>query len=290
MASQQAKWRAFWLDSGDLHPLSARNSAGTGTCHVAADLTGRCSLAADYTGRERGQFPHRRWQAERGGMDRALYRARSQPDSASPWRTRILRRSRLTTASPTSTTWAAIDSYLQAHPATAEMTPAGTYRATGLRPAHAALPSQRAHGLLDERTGVTVDVLNWHKDDGGLTFVDRIALLPPDYKPSACLHRLRYGDLARRPVRLLCQSRQELPLCFQGRFRRPGQTDADEAVELRRQDAAEFHARSHGATGCWWRIRIRILISVFRGDPESGELAEEGKSVAAEAPMRILFV
>ena len=53
----------------------------------------------------------------------------------------------------------------------------------------------------------TVDVLDWHKDDGGLTLVDRIELLPADYKP-ADFDRLRYGDHARRPVCLLCQSRR----------------------------------------------------------------------------------
>ena len=31
------------------------------------------------------------------------------------------------------------------------------------------------------------------------------------------------------------------------------------------------------------------LISIFARDPETGELAEEGKSVEAEMPMRILF-
>jgi 6-phosphogluconolactonase (cycloisomerase 2 family) len=31
------------------------------------------------------------------------------------------------------------------------------------------------------------------------------------------------------------------------------------------------------------------LISVFARNPETGILAEEGKSVAAQAPMRILF-
>jgi 6-phosphogluconolactonase (cycloisomerase 2 family) len=32
------------------------------------------------------------------------------------------------------------------------------------------------------------------------------------------------------------------------------------------------------------------LISTFKRDPKTGELAEEGKSIEAESPMRILFV
>jgi 6-phosphogluconolactonase (cycloisomerase 2 family) len=32
------------------------------------------------------------------------------------------------------------------------------------------------------------------------------------------------------------------------------------------------------------------LISVFARDPKTGELADEGKNVEADTPMRILFV
>jgi len=38
---------SFRVVDGELQPISARNSAGTGTCHVAVDATGRMLLAAD---------------------------------------------------------------------------------------------------------------------------------------------------------------------------------------------------------------------------------------------------
>src|SRR5208337_1653542 len=47
---------SFRLMGGELQPLSARNSAGTGTCHVAVDATGRMLLAADYTGASAASF------------------------------------------------------------------------------------------------------------------------------------------------------------------------------------------------------------------------------------------
>jgi 6-phosphogluconolactonase len=47
---------SFRLVNGVLQPLSARNSAGTGTCHVATDATGRMLLAADYTGASAASF------------------------------------------------------------------------------------------------------------------------------------------------------------------------------------------------------------------------------------------
>jgi 6-phosphogluconolactonase len=41
-----------------LQPLSARNSAGTGTCHVAVDRDGTHAACRRLHGRERGQLPH----------------------------------------------------------------------------------------------------------------------------------------------------------------------------------------------------------------------------------------
>ena len=47
---------SFALEHGKLEPLSARNSASTGTCHVALDHTGRVLLAADYFGGSAASF------------------------------------------------------------------------------------------------------------------------------------------------------------------------------------------------------------------------------------------
>src|ERR1035437_9086600 len=41
---------SFQVVNGNLHPLSAQNSASKGTCHVALDRTGRVLLSADYGG------------------------------------------------------------------------------------------------------------------------------------------------------------------------------------------------------------------------------------------------
>ncbi|MEI9968797.1 MAG: beta-propeller fold lactonase family protein [Terracidiphilus sp.] len=47
---------SFRIAGGELQSISARNSAGTGTCHVAVDATGRMLLAADYTGASAASF------------------------------------------------------------------------------------------------------------------------------------------------------------------------------------------------------------------------------------------
>ncbi|HVU47531.1 MAG TPA: beta-propeller fold lactonase family protein, partial [Terracidiphilus sp.] len=47
---------SFRLVKGALEPLSARNSAGVGTCHVAVDHTGQMLVAADYVGGSTASF------------------------------------------------------------------------------------------------------------------------------------------------------------------------------------------------------------------------------------------
>ena len=47
---------SFRMAGGELQPLSAQNSAGMGTCHVALDHTGRVLLAADYSGGSAASF------------------------------------------------------------------------------------------------------------------------------------------------------------------------------------------------------------------------------------------
>src|SRR6516164_9860379 len=47
---------SFIVQSGELRQLSAQNSAGKGTCHVAIDRTGRVLLSADYGGGSAASF------------------------------------------------------------------------------------------------------------------------------------------------------------------------------------------------------------------------------------------
>jgi 6-phosphogluconolactonase len=80
---------SFRLVNGQLEPLTARNSAGVGTCHLAVDRTGQMLVAADY-----------------GGGSAASFRISEGRLSEAVW-TEHYTLSRRTTASPTSTTWAA---------------------------------------------------------------------------------------------------------------------------------------------------------------------------------------
>ena len=90
----------------------------------------------------------------------------------------------------------------------------------------------------------TVDVLDWRKTDGSLTLVDRIELLPAGYKgptrgcDTVITRDGRFVYFANRDDNFLYAFRADCE---------DRQADGDEAVELRREDAAELHARSHGA-------------------------------------------
>ena len=236
---------SFRLAGGELQPLSARNSAGTGTCHVAVDATGRMLLAADYTGASAASF-----HIEDGKLSEAVWTEHYTEHGPNPDRQQTAH-AHFASFSPDNR-FAYINDLggdcihiYKADPATAQMTAAGTYRGapgSGARTLHFH-PNGRTAYCMNELVS-TVDVLDWHKADGSLTLVDRIELLPADYHGTDA--RLRHGDHARRAVCLLCQPRRQFSLRIQGRCE-DREADADEAVELRRKNAAQFHARSHGA-------------------------------------------
>jgi len=97
---------SFRLANGELEPLSARNSAGIGTCHVAVDNTGRMLISADYMGGSAASF-----RIDQGRLSEPVWTSAIPTTDpipiARPPRMLTLRLSHLTTASPTSTTSAA---------------------------------------------------------------------------------------------------------------------------------------------------------------------------------------
>ena len=276
---------------GTLQQLSARNSAGTGTCHVAADATGRMLLAADYTGASAASF-----RIEDGKLSEAVWTEHYTEHGPNPVRQPIAH-AHFASFSPDNR-FAYIndlggDSIHIYKPdvATAEMSHAGIYRGapgSGPRTLHFH-PNGRTAYSMNELVS-TVDVLNWHKDDGGLTFVDRIELLPADYKPSAVASTGcdtvitrdgRFVYFANRGDNFLYSFRADV---------RTGKLTA-----MKRSNCGGKTPRNFtlDPTERWMLVANQDsnLISVFARDPKTGELADEVKSsLAVEAPMRILFV
>ena len=214
---------SFRLAGGELQLLSARNSAGPGTCHVAVDATGRMLLAADYSGGSAASF-----RIKDGKLSEAVWTehyTEHGPESGTAGdRARalcvVLARQPLCLHQRPGRR---LNPHLQARSATARMTPAGTYRGapgSGPRTLHFH-PNGRTAYCMNEMAS-TVDVLEWHKTDGSLTLVEshRAAArrLPRTYA------RLRYGDYARWPLCLLRQSRRQLSLRFPAPIPRPARS------------------------------------------------------------------
>jgi 6-phosphogluconolactonase len=133
----------------------------------------------------------------------------------------------------------------------------------------------------------TVDVLEWHKADGNLTLVDRIALLPADY------HGPTRGcdTVITRDGRFVYFANRDDNFLYA--FRADAKTG--KLTPMKRSNCGGKTPRNFtlDPTERWMLVANQDsnLISVFARDPVTGELADEVKSsAAAEAPMRILFV
>jgi 6-phosphogluconolactonase len=276
---------------GTLQPLSARNSAGTGTCHVAVDATGRMLVAADYTGASAASF-----RIEDGKLSEAVWTEHYTEHGPNPAR-QTTAHAHFASFSPDNR-FAYINDLgddsihiYKPNPATAEMTHAGIYRGapgSGERTLHFH-PNGKTAYCMDELVS-TVEVLDWHKDDGGLTFVDRIELLPADYKPSSVASTGCDTVITRDGRFVYFANRGDNFLyAFKADFA------TGKLTPMKRSNCGGKTPRNFtlDPTERWMLVANQDsnLISVFARNPVTGELADEVKSsVAAEAPMRILFV
>ncbi len=279
---------SFRLAGGELQPLSARNSAGTGTCHVAVDATGHVLLAADYSGASAASF-----RIEEGKLSEAVWTEHYTEHGPNPERQQTAH-AHFASFSPDNR-FAYINDLggdrihiYRADPATAEMTPAGTYRGapgSGPRTLHFH-PNGLTAYCMDELVS-TVDVLEWHKADGSLTLVDRIDLLPADY------HGPTRGcdTVIPRDGRFVYFANRDDNFLYS--FKADAKTGA--LTPMKRSNCGGKTPRNFtlDPTERWVLVANQDSngISVFARDPVTGALADEVKSsVEVEAPMRILFV
>jgi 6-phosphogluconolactonase len=279
---------SFRIVGGELQPLSARNSAGTGTCHVAVDATGRMLLAADYTGASAASF-----RIEDGKLSEAVWTEHYTEHGPNPDRQQTAH-AHFASFSPDNR-FAYINDLggdsihiYKADPDTARMAATGTYRGapgSGARTLHFH-PNGRTAYCMNELVS-TVDVLDWHRADGNLKLVDRIELLPADY------HGPTRGcdTVITRDGRFVYFANRDDNFLYA--FRADAKTGS--LAPMKRSNCGGKTPRNFtlDPTERWMLVANQDsnLISVFARDPATGELADEFKSsVTAEAPMRILFV
>lgn len=279
---------SFRCVGGELQQLSARNSAGTGTCHVAVDATGRMLVAADYTGASAASF-----RIEDGKLSEAVWTEHYTEHGPNTDRQQTAH-AHFASFSPDNRFVYINDlggdsiHIYKADPATARMAAAGTYHGapgSGARTLHFH-PNGRTAYCMNELVS-TVDVLDWHKADGYLKLVDRVELLPADY------HGPTRGcdTVITRDGRFVYFANRDDNFLYA--FRADAKTG--KLTAMKRSNCGGKTPRNFtlDPTERWMLVANQDsnLVNVFARDAVTGELSDEVKSsVDVEAPMRILFV
>ncbi|HUV71200.1 MAG TPA: lactonase family protein [Terracidiphilus sp.] len=277
---------SFRVEGGELQPLSAENSAGVGTCHVAVDHTSKMVIAADYVGGSAASF-----RITDGKLSNAVWTTKYTYHGPNTDR-QATAHAHFASFSPDNR-FAYINDLggdcihiYKPDVETAGMTPAGTYKGapgSGPRTLHFH-PNGHTAYCMNEIVS-TVDVLEWHKADGSLTLVKRIDLLPEGYSgPTRGCDTVisqdgRFVYFANRDDNFLYT------------FKADPQTGS--LTPMKRSSCGGKTPRNFtlDPSERWMLVANQDsnAISVFARNPETGVLANEGTSVAALAPMRILF-
>jgi 6-phosphogluconolactonase len=277
---------SFHLVKGALEPLSARNSAGVGTCHVSVDHTGSMLIAADYVGGSAASF-----RIADGQLGEPVWTEHYTYHGPNTDRQKTAH-AHFSSFSPDNR-FAYINDLggdcihiYRPDPATAAMKPAGTYRGapgSGPRTLHFHPNGHTAYCM--NEIASTVDVLEWHKTDGSLTLITRINLLPDGYQgatrgcDTVITRDGRFVYFANRDDNFL--------------YSFSADADSGALTPIARSNCGGKTPRNFvlDPTERWMLVANQDsnLLNVFARDPATGKLAGNGKSVAAEAPMRILF-
>ncbi len=277
---------SFRVIDGELQPLSTQNSAGTGTCHVALDHSGSVLLAADYGGGSAASF-----RVTDGRLSPAVWTEHYTGHGPNASRQQSAH-AHFASFSPDNS-FAYINDLgedcihiYRLNAATAVLTPAGAYHArpgAGPRTLHFHPNGHTAYSI--NELDSTVDVLEWSKASGSLVQVTRIELLPEGHHGpmDACdtviSHDGRtvyFANRGNNSIYLFRADEKTSSLTREGRFDCGGKTPRNFVLD---------------PTERWMLVANQDSnqISVFARNPETGVLAETGKSYPAAAPMCILF-
>lgn len=278
---------SFRIDAGKLTPLSARNSAAKGTCHVGLDHTGRVLVSADYGGGAAASFLIRA-----GRLSPAVWTEHYTQHGPNAGRQEAAH-AHFASYSPDNR-FAYINDLggdqihiYRLDAVTAQLTPAGAYHAkpgAGPRTLHFH-PNGRTAYNVNELIS-TVDVLAWNKTDGSLTLQDSHDLLPKSYggDTRAC------DTVLTRDGRFAYFANRDKDFLYS--FRADPVTGA--LSPLQRSNCGGKIPRNFvlDPTERWMLVANQVSgnISIFARNPQTGELSEEGKSISVPTPMRILFL
>jgi len=277
---------SFSVSGGKLAPLSAQNSASPGTCHVALDQTGRVLLSADYGGGSAASFL-----VTAGKLSPLVWTEHYTVHGPNKDRQQSAH-AHFASFSPDNR-FAYINDLggdmihiYKLNDATAELTGAGAYHArpgAGCRTLQFHPNGHTAYCM--NELDSTVDVLEWHRADGSLTLVNTIHLLPEGYTgpTRGC------DTVITKNGRFVYFANRDNDFLYS--FHCDAKTGA--VTPMKRSNCGGKIPRNFvlDPTERWMLVANQDSnnISVFARNPETGELAEQGKSFAVQAPMCILF-
>jgi 6-phosphogluconolactonase len=278
---------SFHVGGGELRPLSAQNSASPGTCHVALDHTGRVLLSADYGGGSAASFL-----VTDGKLSPLVWKEHYTEHGPNTDR-QMSAHAHFASFSPDNR-FAYINDLggdmihiYRFNASTAMLTAAGAYHAhpgAGCRTLHFHPNGHTAYCMNELNS--TVDLLNWSNLDGSLTFVSRIELLPEGY------HGPTRGcdTVITKDGRFVYFANRDNDFLYS--FKAEEKTGA--LTPIGRSNCGGKIPRNFvlDPTEHWMLVANQDsnLISVFARNPETGVLANDGKSFPAAAPMCILFL
>jgi 6-phosphogluconolactonase len=166
------------------------------------------------------------------------------------------------------------------------MAPAGAYKGapgSGPRTLHFH-PNGHTAYCMNEIVS-TVDVLRWNKQDGSLSLIKRIELLPEGYTgPTRGCDTVISQD-----GRFVYFANRDNDFLYT--FSADPLTGSLTAIKRSNCGGKTPRNFTLDPSERWMLVANQDSnnIRVFKRDPQTGALAEEGKSFPVEAPMRILF-
>jgi 6-phosphogluconolactonase len=277
---------SYELINGKLTQVSAQNSAGKGTCHVGLDRTGRVLLSADYGGGSAASF-----KVTNGRLSPAIWTDHYTKHGPNENR-QDAAHAHFVSFSPDNK-FAYINDLggdcihiYKLDALTAQLTPAGTYSAkpgVGPRTLHFHPNGVTAYCMNELNSSVTV--LKWNKADGSLTSVASFGLLPR----------------GTRGVSTGCDtviSRDGRFVYFANRgddflYSFAADKESGALTPIARTSCGGKTPRNFtlDPTENWMLVANQnsSFVSVFARNPETGILANEGRSYPCAAPMCILF-
>ncbi|HEY6491127.1 MAG: lactonase family protein [Terracidiphilus sp.] len=280
---------SFRVRNGEIHPLSAQNSAAKGTCHVAIDRTGRVLLSADYGGGSAASFL-----VTEGKLSEAVWTEHYTEHGPNADRQEAAH-AHFCSFSPDNR-FAYINDLggdqihiYRLDTTTGKLAKAGAYHAkagVGPRTLHFHPNGHTAYGM--NELASSVDVLEWHRADGSFTRTTTVDLLPADAPKNVV--STGCDTVITRDGRFVYFANRGDDFLYA--FKADPKTGA--LTPMKRSSCGGKTPRNFALdpTERWMLVANQnsSVISIFARNAETGELANQGKNVEAATPMRILFM